>query len=185
MRVSILSLVLGLLLGILVGPWATSRWQSLLTPATAGKSTLVLNSGARPPAAPGPQRYMPVEKVVKSLRQSYDEAVVVAMVTETYDDQHHTIHRTVLDVWKGPATLQGKPMNGRLEPPLSYLHSKTSETVLTFVALTPWAGGGRSVSFSGDRLRMNPALTVAELKAILVEGKAPDPALEPKLSSVP
>ena len=170
MRLALLTLVLGILVGFAAHSFVVEhpQWDLAFsrsktsTPETARVSSV---GPAKPIIYPSP------EKTLARLKKQFDEAVVVVLADESYDDYRKLIHISVLEVWKGPAELAGKTMDSRLEPPLSYLHSEHTERVLRFMPMTPHLDTAGSVFFTGDVLRMNPALTANALKAALVNSK--------------
>jgi hypothetical protein len=111
----------------------------------------------------------------------FDEAVVVVLADESYDDRHGLTRVSVLEVWKGPEALTGKSMDSRLTPPQSYMHGSRKERVLKFVRMAPHIDSGSSVHFDGEALRMNPSVTVHMIKTTLVKPneKQTNQALQP------
>lgn len=172
-RLLILTFILGGVLGFMVHLQLAAHpdwWRS--KPQTK-PVTPKLPAAATETVPTKPRVYMPVEKILTRLRQEYDEAVVVVLADESYDDEHKLIRAVVREVWKGPANLTDKPMNAPLGPPLSYLHGQGSVRVLKFIYMTPTLNSGVSFKFDGDKLGLNPAITASDLKAILTAESQP------------
>ncbi|HVT72132.1 MAG TPA: hypothetical protein VHD61_03280 [Lacunisphaera sp.] len=161
---------MGILVGFTARSFVGDYTQRLLVPSVSKPAMPMIARGA--PAEPAkPIVYPSAEKTLARLKKQYDEAVVVVLADESYDDAHKLIRVSVLEVWKGPVDLAGKTMDSRLEAPLSYGHPEHSERVLRFMPMTPHLDTAGSVFFTGDELRMNPTLTVSSIKAALVEAR--------------
>jgi len=171
MRLALLSLVLGILVGFAARSFLIGHplHHFAFSPATRP-----LPEAGRP-LARGPTKpiiYPSPEKTIARLRKQFDEAVVVVLADESYDDHRQLVKIAVVEVWKGPGDLVGKTMDSRLEPPLSYLHSVAKERVLRFMPMTPHLDTSGSVFFDGETLRMNPVLSISLLKDALVNRQA-------------
>lgn len=171
MRLAFLTLILGLVVGFAARSFMFEhpQWSASFLPAQGATPRATDLAHAEPRA---PQQYQSPEKVLARLKQQFDEAVVVVLADESYDDHRKLVRVSVLEVWKGPPDLVGKTMDYRLGPPLEYAHSEKTERVLRFMPMTPHLDTGGSVFFTGDALRMNPTFTTSSLKAALVNAKA-------------
>jgi len=170
MRLALLTLVLGILIGFAGRSVTVNHFQwSFAFPLFEPTKPKIARSASVRPVKP--IVYPSPEKTLARLKQQYDEAVVVVLADESYDDRHKLIRVAVVEVWKGPPELVGKTMDSRLEEPLASMHSDRSERVLRFMPMTPHLDTASSVTFTGEVLRMNPALTVSSLRAALLSGK--------------
>ena len=163
MRLALLTLILGIVVGFAAHSFIVAHPQWCLAFSCSKKPAPEAVSPAKPVT------YPPPEKTLARLRKQFDEAVVVVLADETFDDFRKLVHVSVLEVWKGPAGLVGKPMDYRLDPPMSYLHPNEKQRVLIFMPMTPYLYTSGTFSFDGDVLRSNPAFTIKSLKEALVK----------------
>lgn len=167
MRLHLLILALGLVAGFALHSLVIAHPNWL--PNFAVVSQPATNEVNRPyVASTKPHIYPSPEKTLSRLQQKFDEAVVVVLADESYDDHHQLIKVTVREVWKGPQNLVGQTMSSRLEAPMSYTHPKGTERVLRFMPMTPHLDTVGSIFFEGDALRMNPVITVTSLREALI-----------------
>ena len=181
MRLPLLTLILGMVGGFAAHLFVVEhpQWYSVFTPSPK------LVARQHPPTSTGPEKpraYMPVEKVLGRLHKNFEDAVVVVLVEESYNDSRHLILDSVIEVWKGPAALAGKSMNSSLQPPLANHHSLSKERALKFMFMTPHVDSIGWVMFNGESLRMNPALTVESLRKELC---GPERVAEAHIASLP
>lgn len=163
-----------LIVGILIGLEAAHLVSGRLNSSRADLASPP-PSVARMPVAKKAAKYPSREMALERLRHLFSEAVVVVVADESYDDNLKVVHETAREVWKGPKSLVGKCLDDTLEPPLSYQHSSTTERVLLFLPLTPHIDTREAVFFSGDALRINPAITLDSLRVELgVKALAPN-----------
>jgi hypothetical protein len=168
MRLALLTLILGAIVGfaarifIVEHPYCHREFSSEKKTVPAGTIRLASTQPGKPVSYPS------IEKMIARLKQQFDEAVVVVLAEQSYDDGNRLIRVSVLEVWKGPSVLIGKTMDSHLEAPMSYLHGAGKERVLKFMPMTPKLDTCATVHFDGDILRMNPALTTSSLKQVLI-----------------
>ena len=168
MRLALLTLILGIVVGFAAHSFIVAHPQWCLACSCAKQPAPQASSPATVIPAK-PRTYPAPEKTLTWLRKQFDEAVVVVLADETFDDFRKLVHVSVLEVWKGPAGLVGKPMDYRLDPPMSYLHPNEKQRVLIFMPMTPYLYTSGTFSFDGDVLRSNPACTIKSLKEALVK----------------
>lgn len=163
MRLPLLTLLLGLLIGIATHSFVTGQFQKIVSALTvktpAPKPTVVSILRPTKPYTP-----MPVEKILAWLKKDFDAAVVVVIANHSYDDRHKLARVEVLEVWKGPADLIGKTMDAPLSPPLSANHGGGTMRVLKFMPMTPHLTTSGTVRLEGEALGLNPAVTLKVLK---------------------
>ena len=116
-----------------------------------------------------PVTYIAPEKILARTKKSFDEAVVVALVDETYDRDHKIARRTVVEIWKGPVRLVGKEMNVKVDWERPYEGLQGSRRALLFLPLTTFITTDLVMYFHGDKLGANPAITVDSLRQSLVQ----------------
>lgn len=114
-----------------------------------------------------PISYPDAAKVIAELQRRYDEAVVVVLADETVDHERQLVNRTVVEVWKGPASLTGKPMNSKIERKLSYENMRGTQRALLFLPLTSFVTSSSSTYFFDSKLGMNPVLTIDDVRMAL------------------
>lgn len=178
MRLALLSFVLGVLVALVARPHLANLAHHL--------STLRLDPAPKPAAVTAasataslPRTYPAPGRILRRLKQTFDEAVVVVLADESFDDRHQLVRLTVVEIWKGPAMLTGRTMDHPLQPSLSHARGQGPQRVLRFVRLTPHVDSGETVYFDGDALRLNPALTVHSLRDALLPTAAHPIALAP------
>jgi len=167
MRVSLLMLILGVLIGYAAHSFVAERVERLMVVALTEEAVKKPAAREKVSAPSGPITYMPVEKVLTMLKRRYDKAVVVVLADESYDDQHKLTIVKVIEVWKGPERLVGETMNQPLQAPMSYLHDKGTVRVLKFIHMTPHLNSSGTVTFREGMLGINPTITVEMLRESL------------------
>ena len=167
MRLSLLSLVLGLVVGFALHSLVTTHphWYRVFTTAPKPPAKVVQIPSS---SSAEPIKYPSSEKTLARLQKLFDEAVVVVLADESYDDNRKVVLVTVREVWKGPQSLVGQTMNSDLRAPLSYLHNQGTQRVLRFMPMTPHLDTNSTFSFKGHVLKSNPAFTVESLKEALL-----------------
>ena len=167
MLIPILTIFLGLVIGLIVYPFVADPVRDLMAECFVAAKVENTVKKKVTKEAPTEVSYMPVEKVMTMLKRRYDEAVVVVLADESYDDQHKLTIVKVVEVWKGPVKLIGKTMNQPLQAPMSYLHDKGTVRVLKFMLMTPHVNSSTAVAIREGMLGMNPTIKVETLKESL------------------
>ncbi len=177
MRISLLTLILGLVVGLAVYPLVADPVRDLIAKSLVAEQVenpVKKRVIGEPPAEIS---YIPVPKIMEMLKGRYAEAVVVVLADESYDDRHKLTVVEVKEVWKGPDRLVGKTMNQPLQAPLSYLHAKGKRRVLKFMLMTPHLNSSSAVAIRDGVLGMNPEISIGMLRESLTTQKIGDQTL--------